>query len=336
MNRWLGSLFILLLTLSIIMSCAANEVPPIPDPDTNALAAVWPEDGGYMDENRVENPFFAISISSSDTDGSGEYRFELYSDSDGVELIGYQSGIISQSNEPYVLWYPTVVNSSQSSNGIEETLESREPINNDIFALADGEVPLMDIGSTYYWRVKAFVKGVAYISAIYSFSFQNMCEIGGSTYAERVIRWDVRDECKALVTHTNTDDALGAPNAGGHSDDSTGHGYLSLGYGGSIVVEMGKTVYDWPGNDLLAWEYISIEWVEMYAGESPAGPWYYLGRRFCEDWCGWDLGYAGLKYARFFKVVDGWDANWECHETAGADIDSIQATGWADDSALCE
>jgi len=131
-------------------------------------------------------------------------------------------------------------------------------------------------------------------------------------------------------------DALGPPDAAGFTGpDELGWGYYSLDVDGSIVVEMGATVANGSGPDIRIWEYISIEPIEVFAAYSEAGPWNSLSTQRCEDFCDFDLGFAGMLYARFFKIVDLWPLSERCHETAGADIDSVEALNTADEPAQC-
>lgn len=110
-------------------------------------------------------------------------------------------------------------------------------------------------------------------------------------------------------------------------------GFLSLGYGGEIVVEMGTEVRDGPGADLRIYQAVGDEPIEAFAALSPEGPWKSLGIKYCPESCDFDLSGAGIASVRYVRIVDkDYDYNCtrpgdncQCYYTAGADIDAVEA-----------
>lgn len=148
-------------------------------------------------------------------------------------------------------------------------------------------------------------------------------------YAKMVVSSDIR--CNGINLETNTDDALGPPN---FTEDRTQDkslpgryaGFVSLGNGGSIILDMGNgtEVFDGTGNDLRIWQAVSDEAVSVYVSTDLV-EWYSLGtKKTPGGYADFDLATAGIRIARYVKIVDG--ENYPtCYETAGPDIDSVQA-----------
>lgn len=148
-------------------------------------------------------------------------------------------------------------------------------------------------------------------------------------YAKMVVSSDIR--CNGINLETNTDDALGPPN---FTEDRTkpksspDHyaGFVSLGNGGSIILDMGEgtEVFDGTGNDLRIWQAVSDEAVSVYVSNDLV-EWYSLGtKKTPGGYADFDLATAGIRVARYVKIVDGENYH-TCYETAGPDIDSVQA-----------
>ncbi|VAX19937.1 hypothetical protein MNBD_NITROSPINAE02-1365 [hydrothermal vent metagenome] len=190
----------------------------------------------------------------------------------------------------------------------------------------------LEAGFTYYWRAKPTGGGW---SDLYSFTVQNLCDIGGIPWAEYVNEFTTKRACDAIVRQ-DPNQALGSTDAGGYiSNSKPGSGFVSLDWSGALTVEMGKTVRNGPGADIRVFEFVSSEWIEAFAGPSEIGPWHSMGVRFCGDSCDFDLGRTGLNYARYIRIEDLMSPLSVCHATAGADIDAIKAINYTSNSGQC-
>ena len=129
---------------------------------------------------------------------------------------------------------------------------------------------------------------------------------------------------------------LGPPNAVflGVKDQYTG--FMSLGQGGYVVVDMGVPAVDGPGPDVRIYQTTSNEPVTLYAATSPQGPFTLValqvpcgtrtGGGVLSNHCDFDLHDAGLASARYLKIEDG--EIYPCLKggtiTEGADIDAVE------------
>jgi hypothetical protein len=128
---------------------------------------------------------------------------------------------------------------------------------------------------------------------------------------------------------------LGAPDAASLGAREQYTGFMSLGQGGYVTVDMGASAIDGPGGDVRVFQSVSGEWVTLYAAASPQGPIVLVGLRapcgvrtpgVFSNHCDFDLHDGGMAEARYFKVEDG--EIFPCLKagtiTEGADIDAIQ------------
>jgi hypothetical protein len=155
-------------------------------------------------------------------------------------------------------------------------------------------------------------------------------------YAAAVVDWWLP---RCTIEHNGYNDpnqVLGPPDAVflGVKDQYTG--FMSLGQGGYVTVDMGASAIDGPGADVRVFQTTSNEPVTLYAATSPQGPFTLVGLRVScgvrtgggvfSFHCDFDLHDAGLSEARYFKVEDG--EIYPCLKgstiTEGADIDAIQ------------
>lgn len=225
--------------------------------------------------------------------------FELWGDSDFATLLSSASEVGKPTNTTYTPWMPPV-------------------------ALISGQ--------EYHWRAK--VTGGGW-SDLYSFTVKNLCDISGIRWAEYVNEFTTDRACNT-IKRQDPNQALGPSDAGGYtSNDSPGSGYVSIDSSGALTVEMGKTIRNGAGADIRVFEFISFEWIEVFAGNSEIGPWHSMGVSFCGDSCDFDLGRTGLNYARYIKIEDLMSPYSSCHETTGADIDAIRATNYTSNSEQC-
>lgn len=252
-----------------------------------------PRDGGYLDANLAAQPRLAVTNAYTAGDAAVTYDFEISSDPQFTSLAASGSGAEQTTgSQDHTAWQGELATSAALTPGV-----------------------------TYYWRARAVIDGVATgWYGPYSFTVTGLCEISGSQYAEYVVEWHQNMACPDLV-RTDTSEILGPPVVGGFiTQDDPGYGFVSMNQDATLSFEMGKTIYNGPGNDLGVYEYVSTEALELFAGLSESGPWYSLGMQWCHVRCDFDLGAAGLNYARYFKIrsVPG-----ECYQTAGPDIYGI-------------
>jgi hypothetical protein len=143
----------------------------------------------------------------------------------------------------------------------------------------------------------------------------------------------------SLENNDNSDanEVLGAPNAVKLSDDDY-LGFMSLGQGGYVTVDMGETVDNHDGAEFRVYQTTTGEPVSVYASTNAAGPWTLLafrkpcrtppaqGEGILSNHCDFDLVDTGLSSARYLKIEDG--ELYPClaggTATEGADIDAIE------------
>ena len=275
-----------------------------------------PRDGGYMDLNRADTPALGVLNLYTYGDAQITYDFKLYSEPDMSVEVDSIIGVPQQSDEIYTSWSmdftgDVIEASSAATRGLVE-------------------------GKTYYWRARAVVDGAKMEwSELHSFTVKNFCEIQGTGYAEYITEWTTARECDEIL-RTDPSAALGPPNAHGYMDQQDpGYGFISIDIGGILGVEMGRAVLDGPGPDVRVYEYVSTEPVELFAAESEMGPWKSLGMEWCGEYCEYDLGRAGMTYARYFRLKDMWPPSASCYESAGADIDSVEAIHLVSSASQC-
>ena len=161
------------------------------------------------------------------------------------------------------------------------------------------------------------------------------CESGVDPWAKSVVSWWI-PACSLAENHyDDPNQALGPPDLGGHGPDSYS-GFVSLGFGGWVAVDMGACAVNGPGTDVRVFQSVSGEPVTLYASTSPEGPWVLINYRlYCgfpsdnynSNHCDFDLGAGGVEEARYLKVEDG--ELFPCPGdtvTEGADLDAIQLT----------
>jgi hypothetical protein len=133
--------------------------------------------------------------------------------------------------------------------------------------------------------------------------------------------------------YNNPQDAIGAPNAGG-SGPYDFFGFVSLGNGGWVDVDMVGCTVDDAGDDIRVYQSVGSEEVTLWASSNPDGPWVLVDyRQRCGQrspglfsrHCDFDLADAGLEAARYFRVQDG--ELFPCPGdtvSEGADIDAVE------------
>ncbi len=165
----------------------------------------------------------------------------------------------------------------------------------------------------------------------------NACTGTALTYAQAVSDWWVPACSLAQNVYNDPRAALGAPDAAGDAVQGF-TGFISLGFGGRVTVDMGGCLQDRPGPDLRVFQAVSSEPVTVYASSSPGGPFTLLEtRKACGEridrvrgYCDFDLATGGVTQARYVRVEDG--ELFPCPggtSSEGADLDAVQALGVA-------
>lgn len=159
------------------------------------------------------------------------------------------------------------------------------------------------------------------------------CLSGRDPYAKSVVDWWVPACSLAQNSYNDPKEVLGPPDAGGKAPDQY-FGFMSLGDGGYVTVDMEACAEDLPGPDVRVFQTVSKESVTLYASGDPGGPWQLAeSRKPCGNvlpgvvshYCDFDLARTELREARYFKIEDG--ELYPCPGdtvTEGADIDAIQ------------
>ena len=135
-------------------------------------------------------------------------------------------------------------------------------------------------------------------------------------------------------------EVLGPPDAVNLGGQDNYLGFISLGQGGYVTVDMGVTFADANGPDVRVYQTVSGagEPVTLYASTLPQGPFTLVGLRvpcgerspgLFSNHCDFDLRAGGLAAARYLKVEDG--EIFPClaagSVTEGADIDAVELLG---------
>jgi hypothetical protein len=158
------------------------------------------------------------------------------------------------------------------------------------------------------------------------------CATAAQAYAQSVTDWWVPACSLAQNIYQDPSKALGPPDAAG-SGPASYTGFISLGFGGRVTVDMGGCFADQPGNDIRVFQAVSNEPVSVYVSTSPEGPFTLVearvpcGERYdrVKGYCDFDLAKAGVTRARYVRVEDG--ELFPCPGgtvTEGADLDAVQ------------
>jgi len=154
-------------------------------------------------------------------------------------------------------------------------------------------------------------------------------------FAQSVVDWWLPQCTIERNGYSEPRQVLGSPDAAslGVRDQYTG--FMSLGQGGYVTVDMGAPAIDGPGADVRVFQSVAGEWVTLYASTTAQGPFTLVGLRtpcgvrspgVFSNHCDFDLHDGGLTEARYFKIEDG--EVYPCLKggtiTEGSDIDSIE------------
>jgi hypothetical protein len=189
-------------------------------------------------------------------------------------------------------------------------------------------------GMLLRWEVTATSTSGEQTSASSTFRLPPVnCQPSADPFAKDWVAWFVPDCSLAQNIYNDPDDVPGPPNAGGKSPNF--FGFLSLGNGGHIDVDMASCAVDGPGFDVRVWQTVSSEEVVLYAAGQPTGPFVRIrlvnncGKQSPDhfsNYCDFDLAAAEIDEARYFRIEDGERTPCELAGTnsEGADIDAIE------------
>jgi len=163
------------------------------------------------------------------------------------------------------------------------------------------------------------------------------CAAAPSAYAKAVVDSWIPACSLAQNIYNDPTKALAAPDAGGSGPlDFTG--FVSLGFGGRVTVDLGGCIADQAGPDLRVFQAVSSEPVSVYVSLYPDGPFTLVeARKACGQpvsgvrrYCDFDVASGGVTRARYVRVEDG--ELFPCPGdtvSEGADLDAVQALGVA-------
>jgi hypothetical protein len=192
-------------------------------------------------------------------------------------------------------------------------------------------------GATLAWSVTAVnVSGSETASTSATFRLPPVeCVPADDPYAKQVAGFWVPAVCLANNIYNDPAEALGPPDAGGQGPNNF-VGFVSLGNGGWVDVDMEGCAVDGPGDDVRVFQAVSGEPVTLLASSTPTGPWVLVEyRQRCGNrvpgmgsqirQCTFDLLDAGIEETRYFRVQDG--ELFPCPGgtvSEGADIDAVE------------
>jgi hypothetical protein len=189
-------------------------------------------------------------------------------------------------------------------------------------------------------RLLAFLKSARGLALLAPFLSQTsapepQAAAAADAHAVAVVDWWL-PQC--TLDHNGYNDpqqVVGPPDALSLGIKDQYKGFMSLGQGGFVTVDLGLTVIDGPGADVRVFQSVSNEPVTLYAAGKPAGPFVLVGLRtpcgvrspgLFSNHCDFDLHDAAIAEARYLKIEDG--EIYPCLKggtiTEGADIDAVQ------------
>jgi hypothetical protein len=161
------------------------------------------------------------------------------------------------------------------------------------------------------------------------------CATAAGAYAKAVAGSWIPACSLAQDIYNDPTKALGPPDAGG-SGPNNFTGFVSLGFGGHVTLDLGGCFSDIPGPDLRVYQAVGTEPVSVYVSLFPAGPYTLVeARKECGEpfagirrYCDIDIASGGVTRARYVRVEDG--ELFACPGgtvSEGADLDAVQAIG---------
>jgi len=161
----------------------------------------------------------------------------------------------------------------------------------------------------------------------------DLCASAPSAYAKTISDSWIPACSLAQDIYNDPTKALGPPDAGG-SGPNNFTGFVSLGFGGRVTVDLGGCIADQAGPDLRIFQAVSSEPVSVYVSLFPDGPFTLVeARKACGEpfsgirrSCDFDIASGGVTRARYVRVEDG--ELYPCPGgtvSEGADLDAVQA-----------
>ena len=189
-------------------------------------------------------------------------------------------------------------------------------------------------GMTLAWSVVARSASSEVASTTATFrTVAVACQTSSSPYAKSVVDSFLSDCSRSHNKYNDPQEVLGPPDAGGTGPDMY-FGFMSLGEGGYVTVDMQSCAQDLPGADVRVFQSVAREQVTLFASGSPSGPFQQVGYRVTcgnrlpgtfSHYCDFDLAAAEIQEARYFRIQDGeLDPCPGDTVTEGADIDAIE------------
>jgi hypothetical protein len=159
------------------------------------------------------------------------------------------------------------------------------------------------------------------------------CTTAPSRYGVAVTDWWIPECSLAQNIYNDPKAAIGPPDAAGRGPDHYS-GFVSLGFGGHVTLDLGGCVSDASGPDLRVFQTVSSEPVSVYVSLSPDGPFTLVeALKACgepyhgiQHSCEFDVASAGVARFRYVRVEDG--ELFPCPGgtvTEGADFDAVEA-----------
>jgi len=159
------------------------------------------------------------------------------------------------------------------------------------------------------------------------------CLAAADPFAKRVVDWWISECSLEHDIYNDPEELLGPPDSSGHGPDQY-TGFVSLGEGGYVTVDMEACAVDAPGPDVRVYQRASAEPVTLYAAGQPEGPFVLIeSRKPCGEaiegtrsgMCEFDLALGEVQEARYLRIEDG--ELFPCPGTTvteGADIDAVE------------
>jgi hypothetical protein len=158
------------------------------------------------------------------------------------------------------------------------------------------------------------------------------CLGSSDPYAKSVVDWWLSACSLAHNIYNDPEAVLGPPDSRGQGPLGF-TGFMSLGEGGYVTVDMQSCATDLPGADVRVFQRIGAEPVTLYAAGQPDGPFVLVEyRKRCggaipgpSNFCDFDLALGEIQQARYFRIQDG--ELYPCPGdtvSEGADIDAIE------------
>jgi hypothetical protein len=159
------------------------------------------------------------------------------------------------------------------------------------------------------------------------------CQPATDPFAKRVVDFWISD-CSLLHNiYSDPAELLGPPDSTGHGPDQY-TGFVSLGEGGYVTVDMEACAVDAAGPDVRVYQRASAEPVTLYAAGRAEGPFVLIeAQKPCGEpiegarsgMCEFDLALGEVQETRYLRIEDG--EHFPCPGTTvteGADIDAVE------------